>query len=87
MPQNFQHALQRAVLAGAAVQHVERDVGFQVTQRRGDVAGDVDAGDAIAELLGSIGAGLAGAQGNLALGRPASHQNGDVFHLASGAKP
>ena len=36
--ENFQKALQRAVLAGPAVQHVERDVGLGGGQRRGDLA-------------------------------------------------
>ncbi len=77
--ENFKKALQRAVLAGPAVQHVERDVGFGGGQRRGDVAGDVDRGDAIAEAAKRIGAGFAGAQRDVALGRPAPHQNGDVL--------
>ena len=36
--ENFQQALQRAVLARPAVQHIERDVGLRGGQRRGDVA-------------------------------------------------
>ena len=53
--------------------------GLSARKRRGDVAGDVDAADAIAGASRRIGAGLAGAQGDFALGRPASHQNGDVL--------
>ena len=52
--EDFQQALQRAVLARTAVQHVERDIGLEFAQRRGDVAGDVEAADAIAaEPLGA----------------------------------
>src|SRR5262249_17749311 len=77
--ENFEHALQRAVLARPAVQHVEGEIRFDGGQHRGDVAADVDAGDPMAEPLQRISAGLAGAQRYLALGRPASHQNGDVL--------
>ncbi len=79
--ENFQHALQRAVLAGAAVQKIERGVGLQRAQGRGDLAVDVDAADAITGALGRTGAGLTGAQGNLALGRPSAHQDCNVFHF------
>ena len=78
--EDFEQALQRAVLAGAAVQHVERDVGLERAKFGGDLAVDIDAADAVAGALSGVGAGLAGAQATLALGRPASHQNGDVFH-------
>ena len=47
--ENFQHALQRAVFAGPAVQHVERDVGLGFGQRGGDIAADIDRRDAVAE--------------------------------------
>src|SRR5262245_37434251 len=83
--EDFQHTLQRAVLAGPAVQHIERDIGLERTQGRGDLAVDIDAADAIAAAaLERIGAGLAGTQRNLALGRPASHQNGDMLLRANG---
>ena len=39
----------------------------------------IDRRDAIAAPRKRIGAGLAGAQRNVALGRPASHENGDVL--------
>ena len=77
--EDFQQALQRAVLAGPAMQHIERDVGFGGAQGRRDVAGDVDRGDPVAEAPKRCGAGLAGAQRNVALRRPAPHQNGDVL--------
>ena len=77
--EDFQEALQGAVLAGPAMQHIERDVGLGGGQRRGDVAVDVDRRDAIAAAGERIGAGLAGAQRDFALGRPAPHQDGDVL--------
>ena len=61
--------------------------GLSLRKRRRDIAVDVDAADAIAGPLERVGAGLAGAQGNLALGRPASHQNRDVFHRLSTVMP
>ena len=76
---DLQHALQRAVLARVAVQHVERDIGLQCLQHGRDVAPDVDLGDAVALGLERLGASLAGAQADLALGRPAAHQDRDVF--------
>ena len=83
--EDFQDALQRAVLARPAVQHVEGDVGLERAQHGRDVAADIDAGDAVAGALERVGAGLAGAQRDLALRRPAAHQNGDV--LAHAALP
>ena len=80
---DFKETLQRAVLAGPAVKHVERDVGLGGGQARGDVAGDVDRRDAIAAAAERIGAGFAGAQRDVALGRPAPHQNGDVLAHSS----
>ncbi len=47
--ENFQHALQRAVLAGPAVQHVERDVGLERAEHRRDVAAGIDRSDAVTE--------------------------------------
>ena len=42
--ENFQHALQRAVLAGPAVQNVEGDIGLGRGERRRDVTVGVDFG-------------------------------------------
>ena len=53
--------------------------GLAAVERRGDVAADVDRGDAVAAAAERVGAGLAGAQRDFALGRPAPHQNGDVL--------
>src|SRR5262245_22743548 len=83
--EDFEDALQRAVLPRPAVQHVECHIRVDGRQHRGDVAADIDAGDAIAAPHQGVGTGLAGAQGDLALGGPASHQNGDV--LAHRARP
>ena len=41
----------------------------------------VDARDPVAIAVKCIGAGFAGTQRHLALGRPAPHQNRDVLHL------
>ena len=83
--ENFQKALQRAVLAGAAMQHVEGDVGLGGSQRHGDLAGDVDRRDPIAETPERIGARFARAQRDFALSRPASHENGDMLgHWSDG---
>ena len=42
--QDFQHALDRAVLADPPVQRIEGDVGLEPGEHFGDVAVDVDAG-------------------------------------------
>jgi len=77
--ENFQDALDGAVLARPAVQKVERDLGLEVRQDRRNVAPDIDAGDPIAAAFQRVGAGLAGPQRHLAFGRPAPHENGDVL--------
>ena len=76
--EDFQDALQGAVLARHTVQHVEGGVRLEGAQHGGDVAADIDARHAVAVALQRVGAGLAGAQRNLALRGPASHQNRDV---------
>ena len=82
--ENFQYALERAILAWAPVQHVESDVGFDRGQYRCDVTTDVDARHPVAEPRQRLSAGLAGAQRYFALGGPASHPDGDVLaHLSS----
>ena len=40
--EDLEHALQRAVLAGAAVQHIERDIRLERLQHVRDVAADID---------------------------------------------
>ena len=81
--ENLQDALQRAVLAGPAVQHIERDIGLGGGQRRGHIGGHIDRGDAIAEPVESVGTSLAGAQRHVALRRPATHQDGHVLCQSS----
>src|SRR5262245_48784349 len=77
--ENFEHALQRTVLARPPVQHIEGEIRLDGGQHCGDVAADVDAGHLMSEPRERLGAGLARAQRDLALGRPTSHQNGDVL--------
>jgi hypothetical protein len=77
--ENFQHALQRAVLARPAMQHIERDIRIGRGQGGSDVTACVDCGNAIAEAIKRIGTRLPGAQRDFALRRPTSHQNGDVL--------
>ncbi len=58
-----------AVLAEPAVQRVEGDVRTQRGERLADLPVDVDPSDAVALMLERLGAGGAGTQGHLALGR------------------
>src|SRR5262249_19826989 len=74
-----EHALQGAVLAGPAMQHVERHIRLQGLQHSRDVAPDVDLGDAVAFPLESVRARLSGTHTDLALSRPATHQDSDVL--------
>ena len=55
--EDLEDALDAAVLAEGTVQGVEGDVGLQPRQHVGDVAADVDAGDAVALAFQRIGAG------------------------------
>src|SRR5215510_7119799 len=57
--ENFEHALQRAVLTGATMQQIERDLGLEFAQRRGNIAIYVDPADAVSRTLERIGASLA----------------------------
>ena len=68
-----------SVFARPPVQNIEGDVGLHRSEHGGDVAADIDARDGIALPHKRVGAGLARAQGDLALGRPPAHQHGDVF--------
>src|SRR6185437_2322047 len=81
--EDLEQALNRAVFAGPAVQHVERAVGLERAQRHGDLAVDVDGADLVAaNALQRIGAGRARPQRHLPLRRPSAHQDRDVFHRA-----
>ncbi len=77
--ENFEQALQRAVLARPAVEEVESDLGFRRRESCGDVRSDVDPGDAVAEPVQRVGTSVARSRRYFALGRPASHQDGNVF--------
>ena len=66
--ENLEHALQRAVFAGAAMQHIERSIGLELAQRPCNVAIDVNSADLVARPLERIGASFARAQRDLALG-------------------
>ena len=77
--QNFHHTLNGSILAWAAMQQIERGIRLHFGQLRGDVPVHIDPRHTKACPLRRIGTGLAGAQRNLALGGPASHQNGDVL--------
>src|SRR4051812_16561361 len=79
--QDLEQALDRAVLAEAAVQRVEDDIGLrrEVLEHGRDVRPDVDRRDPIALPLERLAAGLAGAERDLTLGRPPAHQHRDVF--------
>ena len=83
--QDFEHALDRAVFAAAAVQRVEGDVGLEAGERGGDVAVDVDPADAIAARFQRVGAAAAGIERNRPLGRPTAHQHRYVLHRPSEA--
>ena len=77
--QHLENALNGPVLADPPMQRVKGDVGFQLRQLGGDVARDIDFRDL--ETFGAQGPGAAGAraQRNLALSRPAAHQDGDML--------
>ncbi len=81
--QNFQHALDRTVLAIGTVQGVKGGIGFQRRKRGCGIAIDINAGDLEPFAFQRLGAGVAGAQGNLPLRRPAAHQYRHVLCHAS----
>ena len=69
---------QRAVLARPAVGDVQHHVRLHRGKPFAYVAADIDAGNAVATPFQGIGAGRAGSQRHLALGRPAAHEDGDM---------
>ena len=77
--QEFQHALDHAVLAARPVQGVEGDIRLHVIEVAGDIAGDIDGRDFEPLALERLGAGRARSQRHLALAGQAAHQYGDVF--------
>ena len=82
--QHLEHALDAAILAVFAVQGVEHHVGPaaagrpQEIDQRAQVALDVVFDDLVAAFAQALGAGLAAHQRDLALGRPAAHQDRDL---------
>ncbi len=76
--QQLQHALHAAVLAPAAVQHVQRHVGLQPGQHLGHVTAHVDRRHPASQPLQRRDAPLAGGQRHLPLGREAAVEDGDM---------
>src|SRR5512136_1433443 len=76
--ERLEYALDAAILAEAAMQRVEAHVGAELGEPGRHVAGDVEAGRAVALCLERRGAGLARAQRHFPFRRPAAHQHGDV---------
>ncbi len=84
----LQHALDAAILAIAAVQSVEADIGPEFGKPRGDIAADIEPAHAIALAFECRGAGGAGAERDLAFRGQASHQHRDVnLHIRHGESP
>ncbi len=77
--EDFEDALDAAVLAIRPVERIEGNVGTKPRQHLGDVALDVDTGDAETLRLQRIGAGVTGGERHRPLARPALHENGDVL--------
>src|ERR1700741_3942655 len=78
--ENLEHALQGAILARPAMQHIERNLRLERAQLRSNLAVDVHAADTVTDPLKRVRARLARTQGHVALGRPSTHENRDVFH-------
>ena len=76
--ERLKHALDAAILAEAAMQRIEADIGAKLGEPGRHVAADIEAGRAVALRFERCGAGLAGAERHFALGRPTAHQHGDV---------
>ena len=77
--EQLEHALHAAVLAPAAVQRVEADLGLDGAQLVGEIAAGIDARHLIAGAFQRIRAGLARVEADLALGGQAAHQHGDMI--------
>ena len=76
--ERLQHALDAAILAEAAMQRVEADVGAKLGELGRHVAPDIEAAHAVALRFERLGAGLAGAERDFPFRRPAAHQHRDV---------
>src|SRR5260221_11773140 len=76
--EELEDALDRAILAAAAVQRIEDDVGTrpQRLDQRGEAARHINRAHGVAALRQRGSAFLTARQRNLALTRPAAHQPG-----------
>src|SRR6056297_3212237 len=74
----FQQALDAAILAPAAVQGVENDVGFDLGQALREVGAGIDLDHVISLAAQRLGAALTRAERHLALGGGATHQDHDA---------
>ena len=79
MPQQLEQALHAAVLAPAAVQRIEADLGLDCGELLGEIAAGIDARDLVAGAFQRSRAGLARVEADLALGGQAAHQHGDMI--------
>ena len=83
--QAFEHALHAAVLAQRPCSALKQASGFTCVKLCGEVAADVDRGDAIAFAFAAPRRTAAPERKlHLALGRPAAHQHGDVLRVRFG---
>src|SRR6478672_4628877 len=76
--ERLQYALNGAVLAEAAMQRVEADVGAKLGELGRHVAPDIEAGHVEALRFERLGAGLAGTERDFPFRRPAAHQHHDM---------
>src|ERR1700736_2143907 len=82
--ENLENPLQGPILARPTMKRVEGDFGLEASEHGRNVAPHIDLGYAMPEPLHRLGAVLAGPQRDFSLGRPPSHENGDM--LAHGAQ-
>jgi hypothetical protein len=80
---DLEQALDRAVLAVAAVQGIVDHVRAQLGEPGRQIAADIDRADPIAALAQRRDRRLAAHQRNLALGRPAAQEHRDMLHAAT----
>src|SRR5262249_42883007 len=80
--EDLEDALDAAVLAEGTVQRIEGDIGHEPGEHLGNVALNVDAGDAVAGRFSRIGARIARGERHRPLARPTTHENGDMFRHA-----
>ena len=83
----FKHALDRSILADPAMQCVERNIRLQPGEHIGDIAADIDTGDAIADALERFGASASRIERDRPFRRPSAHQHRNMFHEPPGVPP